>query len=319
MSECRGSWTGTAGLSAPRAAWITLTFLLACSATPALSATPERQEAATAAAELYYVYQGTTPTPEQLDAGARAALELLEAGYTAADLNKAVVDVHVTIRGAASGSFERIVPAYVRGTFTPAPPPVEEPPPPPIEEPPPAPFEEPSPAPLEEPPQPPAAELPPAVDSPGPTATEAGERELGRSRRGSGAGVLRGIGVPLMLGSYGLSIGISAIIPAGLGDAPNMAPLFAAIPFAGPYVAYEYQGKVTYSIDAWADLSWIPAVFTGAQVLGFTLTIIGAIVDTAPPRASVAGEERSRGGSTAVWVIPSMSIDGAGVSLGGRF
>jgi hypothetical protein len=119
LTKLHGHFTSSAFRSALDGAGTSTTS--ASTSTPVSSGSPSvrpvtKDRTAAELTELYYTYQGTTPSPQQLLAGAGAVEALLGQGHTADAIRSAIVQVHREIPGAATASLESILPSYLAST-----------------------------------------------------------------------------------------------------------------------------------------------------------------------------------------------------------
>ncbi len=266
---------------------------------PRVAAEPSAvEQAADEAVSLYYTYQGAEPSEEQRTAGRSAALVLLAEGYSAADIDAAVVKVFQEIAGAATAPFELIVPSFVRATYTPG-----------------------GAAAIADPPPPPPPEPTPPPPEPTPAQVEDEDDDEDDDDRGGSTGarvagrVLMGIGVPCFAVGYGLTLVAGAVAPTVNGVNPGPSIAGSLIPFAGPTVAWLAGGEAGDFDTEWSRFAPLVGTLTFLQAFGFTFMMISAGVSGSADALSPDQPPDSRVAIRDVCVLPYATPDGAGGQL----
>lgn len=304
------------------------------------------------AAELvrtYYRFQGIDPSSEQLTAGVPAALELLQGGWSPAQVEAVVVQLFRARSTARTEPFEAEVRTWMAedgadlaaklglsGSGIAQAPSIEAPPSPiepidrdvaeavapePIDE---KPNEPVAPEPIEETPVEPVAVAQVAQESPSQSdirPTEADRVTSAEVRIQRSAGITRQARTGLILLGSGLLVGGMVGSAAGAAQCayasdfmPGHTPIFGALPLAGPAVAYEYW-KVYGEPLSVKMYGPVFIAMTVMEVAGVALIVFGA---------AAPGERRGKRASRErvfddLALVPSIGPGAARVTLSARF
>jgi hypothetical protein len=200
----------------------------------------------------YYAFQGSQPTEEQRTDGALAVQQLLDQGYTLADLNSAVVRIHQEIAGAKTAALQDILPVFVQTNYVPA---GAAPPPP--------------------------TPAPPADPEPAPQADEEEDQDWEDRERNVARSVSKGFlaaGIPLFASGYIVSVIGGIAIPPAFGVQLGGIPALGFIPFVGIAAVYGIAGDLTgaHGESGYERWSGFVGAMCGLQVAGFTCMMVAA-------------------------------------------